>query len=300
MTIRVESDLPVTGSTFSTALQSFETQTSGDDTIVVRHHFLVPAPIPGFVPGDGMKQVYRKAPWAIYHTSGGWLYRGIGEELADPPLGLVAQFADDYRVGDVYSTGPYADVWSRGGVPSLTLFSTDQILLARLLADRQGLLLHSAGVSIDGHGLLFAGHSDAGKSTTAHLLRTRLGSRATVLCDDRNAARWWPRGFGGGPPGFYAHGTWSHGDVPLVSPEPAGLRAILFLEQAAVNELVPMIDRREITHRLLATLIKPLATADWWEKELDVLQALTAAVPCYTMRFDTSGAIVEQLEALVR
>ena len=100
----------------------------------------------------------------------------------------------------------------------------------------------------------------------------RSGERTTILCDDRNIVRRWPRGYAGGPPGFYVHGTWSHGDVPDVSSAGAPLRAILFLEQSPTNEIVPLTDRKEVWKRLLATLIRPLVTAEWWEKELDVLQ----------------------------
>jgi hypothetical protein len=46
-------------------------------------------------------------------------------------------------------------------------------------------------------------------------------------------------------------------------------------------------------------VIKPLVTADWWEKVLAVIEALTREVPCYRMEFDKSGAIVESLEELV-
>ena len=61
---------------------------------------------------------------------------------------------------------------------------------------------------------------------------------------------------------------------------------------------MPLTDRKEVWKRLLATLIRPLVTADWWEKELDVLQRIVDEVPCYTMRFDRSGAIVPELEGL--
>ena len=43
-----------------------------------------------------------------------------------------------------------------------------------------------------------------------------------------------------------------------------------------------------------------MVTADWWHKEMDVLERIVAEVPCYTMRFDRSGAIVPELERLVR
>ena len=144
-----------------------------------------------------------------------------------------------------------------------------------------------------GQGLLFVGHSDAGKSTTVELVKGALGERATILCDDRNIVRRWPDG-------FHVHGTWSHGDVPAVSSAGPPLRAILFLEQAAENEIAPLTDRSAVWQRLLVTLIRPLVTADWMEKSMDVLQAIVDEVPCHTMRFDRSGAIVPELEELTR
>jgi hypothetical protein len=102
------------------------------------------------------------------------------------------------------------------------------------------------------------------------------------------------------PEGFRVHGTWSHGDVPDVSSAAAPLRAILFLEQSTENEIVRLDDRKLIWQRLLATLIRSLVTADWWQKEMDVLESIVDDVPCYTMRFDKSGAIVSELEGLTR
>ncbi len=183
------------------------------------------------------------------------------------------------------------------------MFPSDQIWLARLLADREACYLHSGGMVIDGRGFLFVGHSEAGKSTTMELVRGALGERAEILCDDRNIVRWWPRGYAargcaGGPPGFYVHGTWSHGDVPDVSSAGVPLRAILFLEQSERNEIVPLDDRMAVWQRLLATLIRPMVTADWWHKEMDVLERIVDEVPCATMRFDRSGGIVPELEKL--
>jgi hypothetical protein len=144
------------------------------------------------------------------------------------------------------------------------------------------------------------GHSEAGKSTTMLLLQRELGERAQILCDDRNIVRRWPRGYAGGPPGFYVHGTWSHGDVAEVCAAGVPLRAILFLEQSEGNELVRLGDAKDRWQRLLATVVRPLVSADWWLKELDVLEAIVHEVPCYAMRFDRSGAIVPELVDLTR
>lgn len=39
-------------------------------------------------------------------------------------------------------------------------------------------------------------------------------------------------------------------------------------------------------------------TAKWWQKELDVLEQIVKEVRCYAMKFDQSGAIVNELVRL--
>ena len=114
-----------------------------------------------------------------------------------------------------------------------------------------------------------------------------------ILCDDRNIVRLHDDD-------WLVYGTWSHGDVSVVSAASAPLRAILFLEKAAENTLTLLTDRREITRRLLACVIKPFVTANWWHKTLDVIERLGPEVPCYVMKFDKSGEIVPKLVDLAR
>jgi hypothetical protein len=147
-------------------------------------------------------------------------------------------------------------------------------------------------------GLLFVGHSEAGKSTTVKLIQ----DRAEILCDDRNIVRKEVTGRGKGKDGgdvepgrFRVYGSWSHGEVPLVSAGSAPLRAILFIKQSPDNRLVPVTDCSEALKRLVACVVRPLETAAWWQKTLSVVEALAREVPCYVMEFDKSGRIVEQI-----
>jgi len=48
------------------------------------------------------------------------------------------------------------------------------------------------------------------------------------------------------------------------------------------------------------SLIKPLATADWWQKMLVLIEVMAREIPCYEMQFDPSGEIVSLLEDLVQ
>ena len=305
ITVRVESDLDFDEVKFHKEFAPFAVAGPGDDNVTLRHIF----ELPDLKGKDLGKELYRKAPWAISRQNGTWYYRGILPQspferamrllMAVPGIrrvGLVESQAGLHRVavfnaghthGTIYNPPRDAERIRTDGWSSLALFPTDQIWLAPLLADRHAALIHSAAVILNGQGLLFVGHSEAGKSTTVRMLK----GRAEILCDDRNIVRRWPEG-------WRVHGTWSHGDVEDVSSASAPLRAILFLRQDTRNAITPLTDRKGIWKRLLATLIKPMVTAEWWHKEVDVLARLVSGVPFYTMDFDRSGAIVAELAKL--
>ncbi len=278
ITLKVDSDLPMTDATFHPKFKLFEVDGPGKDTISIRHHFGLPV-----LNGQNLgKEVYRKPPWAIYKKGDSWIYTGISPTLGDESIHRVAVFNNNHTRVRIYNDQTREDSFLKGDLHSLTLFPTDQILLARVLADREGCYLHSSGVILNGNGLLFVGHSDAGKSTMATMLR----DRAEILCDDRMIVR-------KNENGFRIHGTWSHGDVPDVSPSSAPLNAIMFLEQAPENRIIPVDDRKEITRRLLACLIKPFETTDWWDKTLSLVEKMTREVPCYVLKFSKSAEVVD-------
>jgi hypothetical protein len=196
----------------------------------------------------------------------------------------LAIFNEDHSRATIFRND---DVYNRNGLHSLTTLPSDQILLARVLAERQSCYLHASGILMDGNGLLFVGHSEAGKSTMLKMLR----GQGEILCDDRIIVRRWPDG-------FRIHGTWSHGELPDVSPSGGPLRAILFLEKADANELIPMAGQRERLAGVLGHVVRSLTTADWWEKTLDLAGMIAAEVPAYRLRFDRSGQVVELLKRL--
>jgi hypothetical protein len=119
-----------------------------------------------------------------------------------------------------------------------------------------------------------------------------LQGEGEVLCDDRVILRRWPEG-------FKVHGSWSHGEIPIVSNASAPLRAILLLEQAPHNRLIPIQARGEIVRRLPFFIIKPLVTADWWEKTLDLVGQIAREVPVYRMQFDKSGGVKDLIQDLL-
>lgn len=282
MTIQVDADRPITDATFDARFEKFELPQPGDDVVRIRHHFFLPD-----LRGEKLgRKIYQKPPWTIYQKGGSWIYL----EAPDVPQGArpekISVVNHDHSSARIYH---YDDSsFQKGNFNALTLFPTDQILLARTLAERQAFFLHSCGIKFAGQGFLFAGHSEAGKSTIGKIFK----DHGEILCDDRMVVRKWPQG-------YRIHGTWSHGELPDVSPDSAPLRAIFFLEKADEVQIVTVADKKIAVKKLLAFLIKPLATADWWEKILALIEDLVREVPCYILRFDRSGRVVDALEDFI-
>jgi len=283
----METDLDLSKIRFKNELEAFETSGPGEDNVSFRHIFELPA----LAGKDLGTELYRKPPWAISRKNGAWFYKGISPEPDDPSIHRVAVFNNDHTRRTIYSRTDYKTRIIKDGWYSLSLFPTDQIWLGPLLPDRNAVLIHSAAAIVNGSGLVFVGHSDAGKSTTMEMLKAASSQGkldAEILCDDRNVIRKWQEG-------WKVHGTWSHGTTADVSPSSALLKAILFLKQDTRNIIEPLDDKKAIWKKLLATLIRPMVTAEWWQKEMDILEDIIAQIPCYTMHFDKSGVIVDKI-----
>jgi hypothetical protein len=283
ISIWIRTDSPVEKDIFEARFEKFTASESGSrDLVIIDHHFSLPT-LPDLDIGT---KIYDTPPWVIYCNDDSWIYKGVVRDSQKTSIYKIGIFNQAHTIGRIYTEGE--KVLNTPGWDSLTLFPSDQILLARLFADRQGCIFHAAGMIIDEQGFLFAGHSGAGKSTLATMLR----EHGEILCDDRIIVRRWPDG-------FKVHGTWSHGDVPDVSPNSAPLRAIFLLEQASHNRLVPVEDRKEIVRRLPFLIVKPLVTADWWEKTLDLVGQIAREVPVYRLQFDRSGRVIETIRSLL-
>jgi hypothetical protein len=281
LTLQVESDIPFSPGTFVPQIEQFHTNITSDETIILRHHFFLPQ----VVRRNLGREIFNDPPWAIFQSQDSWVYLGIPPDPEDNSWHKVAFFNPNHTEGSIYS--PDETVLEKGNLYSLTTFPTDQILLARILADRQGCYLHAAGLIIDGKGLAFVGHSEAGKTTITRLLMPP----GEILCDDRVILRRWPNG-------IKIYGTWSHGDIPIVSPASAPLRALFILDQASENSLYPLT-RQEVIRTLPQFIIRPLITKDWWEKTLDLVGHISREVPVFRLRFDKSGKVIDVLRPLL-
>ena len=74
----------------------------------------------------------------------------------------------------------------------------------------------------------------------------------------------------------------------------------MFLEQSSENRLVRIQEKTDILRRILTYLIKPLWTADWWEKTLSLVEDIVKNTHCYILRFNTTGEIDDVLKYFLR
>ncbi len=286
ITLQIESDLPYLPGTFKPKFEAFAVDGPGEDTVVLHHHFVLPE-LDGVDLGPC---VYEQLPWAIHESRWGWTYLGIPPQRAVRRAGpdRVIALTPGHTEARVFNGPDQLAMFERGGLASLTLLPTDQVLLARLLAERGGCFLHSCGIVLDGAGVLFVGESGAGKSTAME----QFAAVSEPLCDDRNIVRVWPDG-------IRVHGTWSHGTVPIASPRSAPLRAICFLKQAPENVVRPVAAPAEAVRGLVPRLVRPLVVGDWWQRTLDVVETIVREVPCYELSFARDGGIVDAVREVL-
>ena len=280
ITVEVRSDLPITEHTFHPKFKAFETKSTAGEMVVIHHHF---SGIPE-TPVDRDNPVHLHPPWAIFENKNQFIYEWIKPNPPFENIGLKVIAKEDHSHLDIFHDDNDEKLFNEGSLHSLAMFPTDQIWLGRVLAHRNGCIIHSLGAIRNNHGYLFVGHSDAGKSTMAKMLM----KDAVILCDDRNVIRKMENRYN-------AYGTWSHGDVPLVSSSSAPLRAIFFLKQSKDSRILAVEENSTIIRSLLACLIRPLGTDEWWHQSIDFIIDVAKNIPCLTLEFNKSGDIVDVL-----
>lgn len=163
-----------------------------------------------------------------------------------------------------------------------------QVLLINYFAQRkEGIFTHSVGIKdLDGAGLLFAGKSGVGKSTTARLWHKH--SKATVLNDDRIIVR-------KADSGFVIYGSPWHGEFSdyLASRiESAPLKNLFFIHHAPRNKL------RRVSQKEAFGLLYPALFPTFWDKPcleniVSFCQDLIKDVFCYSLGFVNDKRIID-------
>jgi hypothetical protein len=215
----------------------------------------------------------------------------IGECSDDRPADLVARWQKDATHAIVHCGPRYLTARPDGvEMGNAASYPVDRLLLMYYLASRQGLILHAAGLTIDGRGLAFPGISGAGKST---LTRQFLARRAAgLLGDDRIIVRLLD--------GIYqAFGTPWPSDAGVAVNAGAPLAALLFLAKGPENRI------RELSPQTALERLLSVTSILWHERELlfsqlDTCERLLRDIPAFELSWSLGTGVVDDLQDFVR
>jgi hypothetical protein len=162
-------------------------------------------------------------------------------------------------------------------------YPLDEVIFNQLLARRGAVELHACGlIDRHGNGILFAGNSGAGKTTTARLWGN---NAAEILSDDRIVVRpengnWW------------MYGTPWHGEAEICSPSRARLHRIFLLHQATSNSVSPLSPAAAVA-RLLSCTFPPFHDAAGMNAIAGTLAAIACHVPLAQFSFVNDRSAVD-------
>jgi len=225
--------------------------------------------------------------WNLIFDSGGlWkLYRwedywgvGVYSSLMELELSCAAIFEHDFYSGDIFL--PYDNINTN---PLPYTYPLPEVHMINLLSLGNGVLVHACAVKDGDRGLLFAGTSGAGKSTTAELWKTQ--ANATILSDDRVIIR---KHEGK----LWVYGTPWHGIARCGYPQAAPLTRIFFLNQAAENQLRPLKPIEAHTKMLVRSFPTYWNSAGM-DFTLGFLDELVQDVPCFELGFVPDNSVVD-------
>jgi hypothetical protein len=263
-TLAVRARGPAPALALERRLRPFVPPRGGDIRLALRTG---PVPEPGRAPllfdSGGTWQVFRAREGLLYRfrapTGGGPAARGLA---LDASLTRGTLFLPP-------------SAWSEREGFALS-YPLDELLFAHHFASRGAMVVHGCGLVAGGRGLLFCGHSGAGKTTTADLWRAHhRGTR--VLSDDRIVLR-----ERRGRPWMF--GTPWHGSGRFARPEGVPLSAVFFLRQARRSRLRPLA-RPASAAELFARSFPPPWSARDLARVLDACARVADRVPCHTLEF---------------
>ena len=169
-------------------------------------------------------------------------------------------------------------------------YPLDQFLMMYILGQKEGLLVHAAGIDIDGRGFIFPGKSGAGKSALSRQFVARTDIQ--TLSDDRIAIR---KSDGK----FRAFGTPWPGDAGVAANKSAELCGIFFISHGDTNK-IRMIKPQEALERLL-----PVTSIPWYDTEimsrmLLLCEDMVSHVLVYELAFKPGAEVVDVLQEFMQ
>ena len=172
---------------------------------------------------------------------------------------------------------------------SLLNIGAGELILRTTILFTGGLVFHASALDDNGQGIVFIGHSGAGKSTQVDLWIQESG--VIAMNDDRIAVRV----EAGGP---MCYGTPWGGTADIARNHAAPLAALIVLEQAPENAIQPLAPAAA------APLLAARAFLPYWDpalmqRALSNLNAILARVPIYRLRCRPERAVIPLVRSVL-
>lgn len=164
----------------------------------------------------------------------------------------------------------------------------NRFLLQHTFINHHGLIIHAAGGSIHGKGMVFPAVSGTGKSTLSHLLlpfpENQLYSEERIIMRKMDD-------------GWHLWGTPWKGTGSIARNESAPLSALVFLSQAPQTKISALAPAAAL-RRLLETVSIPWYSQEWIDKGLVVCESLLRDIPAFELAFRPDHTAVQAVEQL--
>jgi len=216
--------------------------------------------------------------WRMYRERDEFVFSFASTALGAAPYRL-ARFDTSFTRGTIAFNG--ACIPNSAALQPLE-FPLDELMMIHLLARGRGVEVHGCGViDCDGRAYLFAGQSEAGKSTSARLWHHE---GATVLSDDRIVLRL-------REDRVWMYGTPWHGEQEFASPASAPLTRIFFLAHGPGNSVRPA-GGAVAAARLFTCCFPPFHDHAGLDFTLSLLERIVDRVPCVELTFVPDPTVV--------
>jgi hypothetical protein len=227
--------------------------------------------------------------WSMFMNCDKYFIALNPPELKGKIVWLV-QFNRDFEKATIYCSNLLIDkAGSNTKVTNPFQYPLDQILLMYFMSQREGALIHAAGIDINGRGYIFPGKSGAGKSTLTS--QFTFVKNMEFLSDDRVVIRKIDRT-------FKVFGTPWAGEAGIAENKNFLLYGIFFINQGTENK-IKEIKPAEAFERLM-----PVTSIPWYDREimtriLDFCEDMISNIPAYELQFKPDNEVVDVFEKFV-
>lgn len=221
--------------------------------------------------------------WRLYHSDRGKWILEVNAAAYPVFRRRIAVFEPNFRRGNVYVELTRRDL---AAYPYPLSAPLDRVLFVNIVTHGLGLMLHACGIVQNGKGYIFAGPSDAGKTTLSSLWAQ--ASEATILGDEclilrKKEGRFW------------VYGTPWIGEAGLFSPLGAPVEGVFFIRHSQQNSLDPITLNRaaeQLLSQSILTPYDPIAV----QSGLDLCLEFISRVPAYDFGFVPDESAVRMIQ----